>query len=248
MAAPPIVDKLLRYMTLGDREIALLEAVARERRTVAPGGVLLDPKETYDAAYLIQDGWALRFRLMPDQSRQVLNFLLPGDAFGLGTLVLSRPDHSVSAITQVTVSPIAPEALLGLMRDHPRLGAAFLWSAAQEEAVLREHIVSIGRRSAYERVAHLLLELLHRLELVGLTVDESYVMPLSQPLLADALGLSTVHVNRTLRRLQADGLIAVRSRRLSILNYEALKRAADFHRAFLHLPTETHAAAPLIQA
>jgi CRP-like cAMP-binding protein len=248
MASPPIVDKLLSYMTLGDREIALLEALARETRTVPPGGVLLDPREIYDSAFLIQDGWALRFRRLPDDRRQVINFLLPGDAFGLGTLVLSRPDHNVSAITPVTVSPISPEALMGLMRDHPRLGAAFLWSAAQEEAVLREHIVSIGRRSAYERVAHLLLELMARLELVGKITDGSYFLPLSQPLLADALGLSAVHVNRTLRRLQDDGLIAIRSRRLAILDYDALKRAADFHRGYLHIPNGAEAPSPLLQA
>jgi CRP-like cAMP-binding protein len=248
MTTPPIVDKLLNYMTLGDREIALLEGLARETRTVPPGGVLLDPRENYDSAFMIQDGWALRFRLMPDGRRQVINFLLPGDAFGLGTLVLSRPDHNVSAITGVTVSPISPEAFMGLLRDHPRLGAAFLWSAAQEEAVLREHLVSIGRRSAYERVAHLLLELMHRLELVGRTADATYVMPLSQPLLADALGLSAVHVNRTLRRLQADGLISIQSRRIGILDYEALKRAADFHRGYLHIPAGADAPPPLLQA
>jgi CRP-like cAMP-binding protein len=236
MMPPPIVTKLLHYMPLGDREIALLEDLARERRTVPANETLLDPRETYTSAFLIQDGWALRHRGLPDGRRQIINFLLPGDAFGLGTLVLSRPDHGVAAITPVTVSPVSPEALTGLMRDHPRLGAALLWSAAQEEAVLREHIVSIGRRTAYERVAHLLLELMHRLELVGRTDGNHYVMPLSQPLLADALGLSAVHVNRTLRRLQHDGLILMRSRQIGILDYDALKRVADFHRGFLHIP------------
>jgi CRP-like cAMP-binding protein len=248
MASPAIVGKLLKYLTLGDREIAVLEALAREHRAVPAGGVLLDPRETYDCAFLTQEGWALRFRLLPDGRRQVINFLLPGDAFGMGTLVLSRPDHNVSAITPVTVSPISPEALTGLLRDHPRLGAAFLWGAAQEEAVLREHLVSLGRRSAYERVAHLLLELMHRLELVGRADDETYFMPLSQPLLADALGLSAVHVNRTLRRLQQDQLISIKSRRIAILDYGALQRAADFQRGYLHIPASGDSARPLILA
>src|SRR4051794_32825010 len=200
MASPPIVSKLLKYMTLGDRELALLEGLGQGQRSVGAGAQLLDPREMYSTAFLINDGWALRFRGFPDGRRQIINFLLPGDAFGLGSVVLSRPDHSVSSITPVSLSPLAPEAIMGMMRDHPRLGAAFLWSAAQEEAVLREHIASIGRRTAYERVAHLLLELMHRLELVGLTEDGRYHMPLSQPLLADALGLSVVHVNRTLRK------------------------------------------------
>jgi CRP-like cAMP-binding protein len=245
MASPPIVSKLLKYMTLGDREIALLEGLVQEQRTVAAGVQLLDPRESYASAFLINDGWALRYRPFPDGRRQIINFLLPGDAFGVGALVLSRPDHNVSAITPMSLSPLAPEALLGMMREHPRLGAAFLWSAAQEEAVLREHIASIGRRTAYERVAHLLLELMHRLELVGQTDNGQYHLPLSQPLLADALGLSVVHVNRTLRRLQNDGLVSISARRMSILDYDALKRVSDFHRGFLHVPGTAHATSPL---
>jgi CRP-like cAMP-binding protein len=235
---------LLKYMTLGDREIALLEALVQDQRSVAAGFQLLDPRETYSNAFLINDGWALRYRAFPDGRRQIINFLLPGDAFGLGGLVLSRPDHSVSAITPLSVSPLAPEALMTMMREHPRLGAAFLWSASQEEAVLREHIASIGRRTAYERVAHLLLELMHRLEMVDLTENRQYHMPLSQPLLADALGLSVVHVNRTLRKLQNDGLVAISARRMTILDYDALKRVADFHRGFLHIPGSAHAVPP----
>lgn len=248
MALPPIVSKLLHYMTLGDREIAVLEALSRPQRTVAAGAELLDPQEGYAGGFLIQEGWALRARRLPDGRRQVINFLLPGDAFGLGALVLSQPDHAVSAITPVTVSPISPEALMGVMRDQPRLGAAILWSAAQEEAVLREHIVSIGRRTAYERVAHLLLELMHRLELVGLTDGPTYSMPLSQPVLADALGLSAVHINRTLRRLHQEGLITIQSRRIGILDYEGLRRAADFHRGFLHVPETAGEPPPLVLA
>jgi len=236
MAPPAIVTKLLRFMPLGDREIALLEDLGRERRTMPAGETLLDPREAYTSAFLIQDGWALRHRALPDGRRQVINFLLPGDAFGLGMLVLRRPDHGVAAVTRVVLSPVPPDAVMTLMRDHPRLGAAFLWSAAQEEAVLREHIVSIGRRTAYERVAHLLLELMHRLAIVERTEGASYVLPLSQPLIADALGLSAVHVNRTLRRLQNDRLIELHARQLVILDYEALKRIADFQRGFLHIP------------
>jgi CRP-like cAMP-binding protein len=237
MASLPIIDKMLRYMTLAERELAMLEGFAREARTFGPGTMLLDPREPYTSAFLIHDGWALRYRDLADGRRQIINFLLPGDAFGLGALVLSRPDHAISAITPVTISPIAPESLTTMMREQPRLGAAFLWSAAQEEAVLREHIVSIGRRTAYERVAHLLLELMHRLEQIGQASGDSFALPLTQPLLADALGLSVVHVNRTLRRLQHDGLISIQARRVTILDGEGLQRAADFHRGYLHVPT-----------
>ena len=248
MASPPIISKLLRYMTLVDREIAALERLIQEQRTVGAGTELIDAREPYTGAFLIHEGWALRFRSFPDGRRQIINFLLPGDAFGLGSLVLSRPDHNVAAITPVTLSPIAPEALMAMIREQPRVGAAFLWSAAQEEAVLREHIVSIGRRTAYERVAHLLLELMHRLEQVDRASNGSFGVPLTQPLLADALGLSVVHVNRTLRRLQNDGLIAVRSRHIAILDYDALQRVCGFQLGYLHLPTGDDARPPLAQA
>ncbi len=236
MALLPVISKMLHYMTLTERELAMLEGFAQGQRTLGVGAKLLDPSEPYTTAFLIHDGWALRFRGFADGRRQIINFLLPGDAFGLGALVLSRPDHMVAAITPVSISPIAPEALTAMMRDQPRLGAAFLWSAAQEEAVLREHIVSIGRRTAYERVAHMLLELMHRLEQIGQTSDGTFLLPLTQPLLADALGLSVVHVNRTLRRLQHDGLVQMRARRVAILDPEGLQRAADFHRGYLHVP------------
>ncbi len=247
MDAPAIVSKLVRYIALGDREIAVLESLSRERRSSPAGSDLLDARQPYTTAFLIHEGWALRYRGMPDGRRQVINFLIPGDAFGLGALVLRRPDHNVAAITPITVSPIAPETLMALVREQPRVGAALLWSAAQEEAVLREHIVSIGRRTAYARVAHLLLELMHRLEQVDQAANGQFSVPLTQPLLADALGLSVVHVNRTLRRLQNDGLILVQSRHIAVLDYAALQRVAGFHLGYLHLPT-TEAGSPLAQA
>ena len=235
MASPPIVLKLLKYMTLGDRELALLEQFGQGQRSVAAGTQLLDPREMYSTAFLINSGWALRYRAFPDGRRQIINFLLPGDAFGLGAIVLSRPDHNISAITPVSVSPIAPEALLGMMREHPRLGAAFLWSAAQEEAVLREHIVNIGRRSALQRTAQLLVELLVRLAGVGRARHGRYAFPLTQAMLADALGLSTVHMNRTMRRLHHERLIHVSARHIEIVDVHALCGVAQFSPGFLHL-------------
>lgn len=211
-------------------------------KRVEPGTDLIEEGDNYSTAFVIHEGWAVRYRTLPDGRRQVINFLLPGDAFGLGSVILKRADHQVAALTPLTVSDVTPDALIDLLKREPRLGMAFLWGSAQEEAVLREHIVSVGRRNAYQRVAHLLLELMHRLELIGRVEHQRYELPLSQPLIADALGLSVVHANRTLRRLQVDGFIGLQARRLTIHDYGALKRIADFHRGYLHVPR--HAAHP----
>jgi len=118
--------------------------------------------------------------------------------------------------------------LFGLFRSHPRLGAALFWQAGHESALFAEHLVGVGRRSAYERVAHLLLEFLVRLQQAGLADERSYALPMTQELMADSLGLSLPHVNRTLRRLREDGLILLKGARLTCLDVAALSRLAGF--------------------
>lgn len=241
----PLVSKLKHFIALADSDVQALSPFMTARRSVPSNTDLLQEGQTYGVAFIIHDGWAVRYRLLPDGRRQIINFLIAGDSFGLGSIILNIADHTVATITPAVVSTVTAEDLLTLIRANPKLGAAFLWSAAQEEAILREHIVSVGRRTAYERVAHLLLELMTRLDMVGRVDDRQYELPLSQSLLADALGLSVVHVNRTLRRLQNDRLIRIDSRQIHIADLEQLKEIADFKRSFLHVAKDRRGSSPL---
>ena len=123
--------------------------------------------------------------------------------------------------------------LLGLFADHPRVAATIFWSFSCEAAMYAEHLIDVGRRSSVERVAHFLLELLMRLQAIGLADASSYRMPLTQELIADALGLSLQHVNRTLRQLREEGFLSIEGQRIVIRDVEALAALADFDRAYL---------------
>lgn len=225
--------KLEAFGPLPDRDAALVEDLGRQRRAVPAQTLLIAETEPTSAAFLLHTGWAVRYRLLADGRRQVHGFLLPGDIASICLSVYLPADHSVLTLTPATVSSIAPDRLMALMREDSPLGTALWWSLAQEMSTLREHIVSIGRRSAYERTAYLLLELWRRLDIVGLAEGNSFEFPLTQLVLADALGLSIVHVNRTLRRLQEDGLIRHGARSITILNEANLAAVAEFDPARL---------------
>jgi CRP-like cAMP-binding protein len=184
---------------------------------------------------VVAAGHACRYKILPDGSRQILDFLFPGDMTELHSLLLKTTDHGVVALGPTTVARIDRERLIGELVEHPHLGVALWWSSLQERAILRERITSVGRRDAYARVAHLLCEMFERLRLVGETTDHTYMLPVAQVELADALGLSEVHANRMLRRLEGERLIVYQGRNLSIPDLDALKRSASLDEGYLHL-------------
>ncbi|HEY9548839.1 MAG TPA: Crp/Fnr family transcriptional regulator, partial [Kiloniellaceae bacterium] len=163
----------------------------------------------------------------------ILNFVLPGDFIGLFSALFAVADHSVAALTDLEVHPTDPAALVTLFGNCPRLGAAFAWAAGRDEAILAEQVVRIGRRSAYERTGHIIVELLHRLRLVGEAERDSFELPLTQEILADTLGLSIVHVNRTLRRLRENGLLRISGDRVIISDLDRLTKITEFSPHYL---------------
>ena len=154
---------------------------------------------------------ACRYRLMPDGRRQILTILIPGDFFDLHGFLLQVTDHSVAAIGPTRIAAIGREAVIDIIANHPRIGAALWWSAMQEDAMLRERIVALGRRSARGRVAYLLCELVWRQRAIGMAEDHAIHLPFTQTDLADMLGLTSVHTNRILQGFRQDGLIAAKS-------------------------------------
>lgn len=184
--------------------------------------------QPYGRSLILVDGGAARYRLLPDGRRQILAFVVPGDIIGLRGWLFEAACSSVIALEPLVVRSLDPEQIYRLLRQRPALAAAFSWSTAIEQTLLSERLVAVGRRSAYERLAYLFLELLVRPGLVGRAGPCSYRFPLSQDVLADALGLSAVHVNRTLGRLRRDRLVTVSEQEVVMHDVAALSKLADF--------------------
>jgi CRP-like cAMP-binding protein len=187
----------------------------------------------YDALLVMIDGIALRYRVLRDGRRQILNIAIPGDFVGFPACFFERALYPVSALTDVVVAPISFALLIDLFDRDPHLAAALFWSFSSEAAIYSERLADIGRRTALERVAHFLLELLTRFQLIGLADECSFPMPLTQELLGDVLSLSLPHVNRTLRQLREDGLVSIEAHQVFIKDVEALSALGDFEKSYL---------------
>jgi CRP-like cAMP-binding protein len=184
---------------------------------------------------LILEGWACRYKTLSDGRRQILAILLPGDFCDMKVYLLKEMDHNIAAITPLRVAQVTREKVEALVQDHPRVSQALSKTDLVDLAIQREWTLNVGQRSAYERIGHLLLELFYRLRVLGMTDGQSFDFPLTQSDIAEATGLTTVHVNRTLKELRSDGLLEVERRRVTILNIERLEDATMFNPAYLHL-------------
>jgi CRP-like cAMP-binding protein len=224
-----LARKLNSFVRLSRRELRCLVKLQSKPVCLKRGTELVREGQTGDRAYIVQAGWACSFKLLPDgATRQIISFPLPGDCVGLRSVLECTSDYSFVALTDATVSSVEAPSLLSVFYEFPRLGAAILWSASRDEAMIVEHLVSIGRRSAIERVAHFFLELAERLCLVGLATGSAFTCPLNQYVLADALGLTAVHVNRVLRHLRERGMLTVKGHNVVIHDVAALKCLAGY--------------------
>jgi CRP-like cAMP-binding protein len=172
---------------------------------------------------------------LEDGRRQIVAYFVPGDICDLRVFILRRMDHSIGAVVASKVATISPENILKLTNSYPTLTRALWWSSLVEEAIAREWIVNVGQRNALERMAHLFCELLYRFRAVGLNQGNSCTLPLTQVELAETLGLSSVHVNRTLQTLRRQKLITLEGGTLTIQDLDALKEVSFFNPDYLHL-------------
>ncbi|WP_086054631.1 Crp/Fnr family transcriptional regulator [Pseudoruegeria sp. SK021] len=201
--------------------------------TFVAGRDLVHQGQLDQAAYILASGWACSYKLVEDGQRQIVDFQIPGDFLGLRSVLLNVSDHSIEPVTDIEVTEIHVADLLAAFAQTPRLATAMLWAASRDEAMVVEHLVNIGRRDAAARLAHFLLELGARLALVGLGSKEGYACPLTQYLLADALGLSAVHVNRVLRQLRERGLVTFRDGFVAFGDYDQLANFAQFEPSYM---------------
>jgi CRP-like cAMP-binding protein len=225
----PLARTIGVFLDLTADETSALDALNRQKVHLAAHQDLYVEGDPIDRTYVVLDGWMCRHRTLEDGRRQIMSFVLPGDLLNHFGAYQPTAVHTVTALTDAVLASFSCHDIVALSRAQPRLGAAFAWLAARKYSLLEEHVVRIGRRSAYERVAHMLLELLHCLNVVEESSDDGYELPVTQEILGDALGLSLVHVNRTLRRLRKEGLIRMDSnRRIVILDMNALMEIVEF--------------------
>ena len=230
--------RLDAFTRLSSDDKAAIAKISNTSRVIAPRRDLIREGENPKFAHLMLDGWACRYKTLPDGRRQIVAFFVPGDFCDLNVYVLRQMDHSVGAITRLSVTDISREDMDRLTARYPRVAQALWWEALVNAAIQREWTFNVGQRTAYERIAHLLTELFLRLRTVKMTNGTSCDFPLTQNDLADATGLTAVHVNRTLQELRRDGLIELERRQLTILDMQRLMEAAMFNANYLHLEHE----------
>ncbi len=229
----PLTRKLSAFVALSEVELSVLDRLHQRRRSFVAGRDLVHQGQPGQAAYILAAGWVCSYKIQPDGSRQIVDFQVPGDFLGLRSVLLRTSDHSFEPIVDIQAAEVLTADLLEAFAHTPRLAAAILWAASRDEAMVVEHLVGLGRRDAEARTAHFLLELGAKLALVGLGSKAGYACPLTQYHLADALGLSAVHVNRVLRHLREDGLVTFRRGKVTFGDHDRLAALADFDPAYL---------------
>jgi CRP-like cAMP-binding protein len=236
MAAPPnpLIAKLSRGCPLSEDDQRLLaQATARPRRVYARQ-VLVREGERNSFVRLVLDGFAYRFVTLPSGVGRIVAVLMPGDLCDLHAPILGTMDHSIATLTDCLIVDLPPETIEALTRE-PRIQRALWWSNLVDESILRAWLINISGRQALERLAHFLLEWHIRLKTIGRSLDGRCAFPLTQEELAQTLGMSNVHVNRTLQQLRKKGLVTVHRGVLTVLDEDKLTRLASFDPTYLHL-------------
>ncbi len=230
---PKLRAHLPDWAHLSGHESEFLTRLESTARPIGRGADVIVQGRKYDSIFVLAEGFALRYRNMPDGRRQALNVSIPGDTLGYPACFFDTALYTVSTLSKAVVCSISFADLAAIFRDHPRLALTLFWSMAREYAVLGEHLADVGWRNASQRLAHFLLEMATRLAAIGMSDGTAFELPLTQAKLADVLGLSIPHVNRVLRRLREDGLLGLTGPRVRILDRAALAALADFNASYL---------------
>ena len=239
MAVNPLIRKLEQFVRLSPADRAIVTRASSERlRKFAPRVDITREGDKPKDVHLILTGWACRYKQLEDGRRQVVSFFLPGDMCDLNVFILKEMDHSIGTITAVTMADLSREFFDEISAGYPRIATALWWETLVNAAIQREWTMNLGQRTASERMAHLLCEIFFRLRLAGFTEGLSCEFPLTQADLADATGLSKVHVNRTLQELRAAGLVVLKGKTLTVPNLERLMNAGLFNANYLHMERE----------
>jgi CRP-like cAMP-binding protein len=234
-AVAALLLKLRARDLVSKEEEAVLRASISEIREHPAGRPIVRLGTTLSVSTLLIEGIVCRYKDLADGQRQIMELHVAGDFVDLHGFLLKQIDHNVGALTPVRVASVPHDALRGITETHPHLGRMLWFSTLLDAAIHREKILSIGRRSALARIAHIFCELFVRLRLVGLADEGGYKLPVTQADIADATGLTSVHVNRMLKKLRDDRLLTFRGGVAAIADWEGLQRVAEFDPGYLHL-------------
>jgi CRP-like cAMP-binding protein len=233
------VRKMSGFAALSPAEADKLASVCDATRVLPARYDLIREGDKPGPVFIVLDGWACRYKLLPEGGRQIMAFLMPGDFCDMHVAVLDEMDHTIATITKARVASVPRARMESLIDATPAITHAFWRAQLIDEATLRAWIVSMGRRGSVERVAHLMCELYLRAHNIGLARGDELVFPLTQVVLADALGLTPVHINRVLRRLRLEGIMEIGRGKLVISDPDKLARIAGFQSNYLHRQLRT---------
>jgi CRP-like cAMP-binding protein len=231
----PMVRKLAQHRPLDDSDREAILALPAVRRKVEANQYLVWDGDRAQQTCLLLSGFAIRHKEAGNGSRQILSIHMKGDVLDLQNSLLGLADHNVQMLTAGEIAMIAVEAMRDIAFAYPAVGQAMWHETLIEASIFREWMVNIGRRDARTRIAHLLCEIALRMEKVGLGHSTSYELPITQEQLADCTALTSVHVNRTLMKLEQEGLITRTKREITVVDWTRLVMVADFEPRYLHL-------------
>lgn len=227
--ATALVRKLGSLCLMSDAEIAFMEGLQNHVVPVNKGNDFVEHGNDMLMTCVIMEGWAIRYRLLENGRRQILSYALPGDIIGLHINFRAQATYSAAALTPLKIATIDPLRMLEITQKYPVLASGLSWCTAREFAILGDQAVRLGRLAAPQRVAHLLLELWHRLELIGETDGDWVDIPMSQTEIADTLGLSLIHTNKSLRALREANLITIKPGAIHLDDIDALIEMSEFN-------------------
>jgi CRP-like cAMP-binding protein len=215
------------FKPVSPNELAFINKMKRDHLTLPAGSEIVRARQDSPELYTLYSGWAFRFKTLPDGRRQILNFVLPGDLLGLQAAMFDSAQHGIEALTEVELCLLPRAKVWELFSQMPALAFDVTWLGAREESHVDENLLSAGRRSALERIAALIVILYKRADALAMVADRTFAFPLSQQHIADALGLSLVHTNKTLARLRRMGMYTQTNGSLTLTNPRVLERIAQ---------------------
>ena len=235
MSDSPLFSRLSTLADLNAEDRTRLTALCQDVLKVARRQDITKEGDRPEYVHVMLRGWGARYKTLQNGQRQIVDFLIPGDFCDLHVALLSKMDHGIVALTPCSLARIDRAQIAALTNENSRIVRAMWWSTLVDQAILREWVLNVGRRDAFERVGHLLCEMHFRMERVGLVEDDRLALPLTQDELGDATGLTAVHMNRTLQRLRSDGLIELGGGMLTLLDVAALRNAVGFDPSYMHI-------------